>query len=87
VPITLDRKDHLDHVPQPGSPLIKSKRVHKVLMDGGSRINVLHAFTLDDMGISRSQLRPSTTPFHEIIPGMEALSIRRINLLVTFGDL
>jgi hypothetical protein len=56
-------------------------------MDGGSRINVLHAFTLDDMGISRSQLRLSTTPFHEIIPGMEALSIRRINLLVTFGDL
>jgi hypothetical protein len=57
VPITFDRKDHPDHVPQPGSyplvvaPLFKSKRIHKVLMDGGSGINVLYAYTLDDMGI------------------------------------
>jgi hypothetical protein len=42
VPITFDRKDYPDHVPQPGSyplvvaPLFKSKRVHKVLMDGGT---------------------------------------------------
>jgi hypothetical protein len=53
VPITFDRKDHLNHVPQPGSyplvvaPLFKSQRIHKVLMDGGSGIN---------MGILRSQL-------------------------------
>jgi hypothetical protein len=39
VPITFDRKDHPNHVPQPGSyplvvaPLFKSKRIHKVLMD------------------------------------------------------
>jgi hypothetical protein len=49
VPITFDREDHPDHVPKPGSyplvvaPLFMSKRVHKVLMDGGSRINVLYA--------------------------------------------
>jgi hypothetical protein len=55
--ITFDREDHPDHVPRPGScplvvaPLFKSKRVHKVLMDGGSEINVLYAQTLDDMGI------------------------------------
>jgi hypothetical protein len=68
VPITFDRKDHPDHVPHPGSyplvvaPLFKSKRIHKVLMNGGSGINVLYASTLDDMGILRSQLRPSTAP-------------------------
>jgi hypothetical protein len=51
--ITFDRNDHPDHVPQPGSyplvvaPLFKSKRVHKVLMDGGSLINMLYASTLD----------------------------------------
>jgi hypothetical protein len=67
--ITFDRKDHPDHVPQPGSnplvvaPLFKSKRVHKVLMDGGSGISVLYASTLDDMGIPRSQLRLLTTPY------------------------
>jgi hypothetical protein len=91
--ITFDREDHPDHVPQPGSyplvvaPLFKSKRVHKVLMDGGSGINVLYASTLDDMGIPRSQLRLSTAPFHGVIPGMEALPIGQIDLPVTFGDM
>jgi hypothetical protein len=43
VPITFDLKDHPNHVPQPGSyplvvaPLFKSRRIHKVLMDGGRR--------------------------------------------------
>jgi hypothetical protein len=56
-------------------------------MDGGSGINVLYASTLDDMGIPRSQLRPSTAPFHGVVPGMEALPIGQIDLPVTFGDL
>jgi hypothetical protein len=44
--------------------------------DGGSGINVLYASTLDDMGIPRSQLLPSTTPFHGVVPRMEALPNR-----------
>jgi hypothetical protein len=93
VPIAFDRKDHPDHVPQPGSyplvvaPLFKSKRIHKVLMDGGSGINVLYASTLDDMGISRSKMRPSTAPFHGVVPGMEALPIGQIDLPITFRDM
>jgi hypothetical protein len=55
-------------------------------MDGGSRINVLYASTLDEMGIPRSALRPSTAPFHGIVPGIEALPLRQIDLPVTFGD-
>jgi hypothetical protein len=92
VSITFDCEDHPDHVPQPGSdplvvaPLFKSKRVHKVLMDGGSEINVLYASMLDDMGIPRSVLRPSTAPFHGVVLGMEALLIEQIDLPVTFGD-
>jgi hypothetical protein len=91
--ITFDCKDHPDHVPHPGSyPLVgaalfKSKRIHKVLMDGESGINVLYASMLDDMGIPRSQLRLSTAPFHGVIPGMEALPIGQIDLPVMFGDL
>jgi hypothetical protein len=69
------------------APLFKSKRIHKVLMDRGSMINVLYASMLDDMGVPRSKLRSSTAPFHGVVPGMEALSIRQIDLLVTFGDL
>jgi hypothetical protein len=81
--ITFDRKDRPNYVPQPGlyplvvALLFKSKRIHKVLMDGGSGINVLYASTLDDMGIPRSKLWPSTTPFHGIVPVMEALPIGR----------
>jgi hypothetical protein len=54
-------------------------------MDGGSGINVLYA-SLDDMGIPRSALRPLTTPFHGVVPGMEALPIGQIDLPVMFGD-
>jgi hypothetical protein len=92
VPITFDCKDHPDNVPQPGSyplvvaPLFKSRRIHKVLMDGGSGINVLYASTLDEMGISRSALRPSTAPFHRVVPGIEALPLGQIDLPVMFGD-
>jgi hypothetical protein len=46
-------------------------------MDGGSGINVLYASTLDDMGIPRSALRPSTAPFHGDV---------WIYLPVMFGD-
>jgi hypothetical protein len=92
VPINFDCEDHPDHVPQPKSyplvvaPLFKSKRVHKVMMDGVSGINVLYASTLDDMGIPRSALRPSTAPFHGVVPEMEALPIRQIDLPITFRD-
>jgi hypothetical protein len=90
--ITFDRKDHPDTIPQPGSyPLVvslmsKSRRIHKVLMDGGSGINVLYASTLDEMGIALSALRPSTAPFHGVVPGIEALPIGQIDLPITFGD-
>jgi hypothetical protein len=83
VPITFDRKDHPDSVPLPGSyplvvsPMFKSRRFHKVLMDGGSGVNVLYVSTLDKMGIPRSALRPSTVPFHGVVPGIEALPLGR----------
>jgi hypothetical protein len=90
--ITFDRKDHPDNIPRPGSyplvvaPLFKSRRNHKVLMDGGSGINVLYASTLDDMGIPQSVLRPSMAPFHVVVLGIEALPLGQINLPITFGD-
>jgi hypothetical protein len=55
-------------------------------MDGGSGINVLYASTLDEKGIPRSALRPSTAPFHEVVPGIEALPLGQIDLPITFGD-
>jgi hypothetical protein len=68
------------------APLFKSRRIHKVLMDKGSEINVLYVSTLDEMGIPRSALRPSTAPFHGVVPGIEALPLGQIDLPITFGD-
>jgi hypothetical protein len=44
-------------------------RFSKVLMDGGSSLNILYAHTLRLMGIGLDQLRPNTTPFHGVTPG------------------
>jgi hypothetical protein len=55
-------------------------------MDGGSGLNTMYAETLNAMGISRTQLRPSGAPFHGIIPGKRALPLGQIDLPVTFGD-
>jgi hypothetical protein len=66
--------------------LFKSRRIHKVLMDGGSRINMLYASSLDEMGILRSALRLSTAPFHGVVPGIKALPLRQIDLPIMFGD-
>jgi hypothetical protein len=47
---------------------------------------VLYASTLDEMGIPRSVLRPSTAPFHGLVPGIEVLPLGQIDLPVTFRD-
>jgi hypothetical protein len=49
-------------------PIVSNKRLTKVLMDGGSGLNILYVDTLDAMGIDRSRLRPSGAPFHSIVP-------------------
>jgi hypothetical protein len=61
-------------------------RLTKVLMDGGSSLNIMYTKTLDAMGISQTQLHPSRAPFHNIVPGKRALHLRQIDLPVTFGD-
>jgi hypothetical protein len=58
----------------------------KVLMDGGSGLNILYASTLDKMGILWINLGPSKAPFYVIILGKKAVSLGRIWLNVTFGQ-
>jgi hypothetical protein len=73
--ITFSREDHPNCILNPGQyplvvdPVIGNTRSSKVLMDGGSSLNILYAHTLRLMGIGLDQLRPSTTPFHSIAPG------------------
>ena len=76
--ITFDRKDHSDHIPQPGRfPLVVVKtRLSCTLMDGGSGLNLLYAETYDAMGLSRAAMRPSGALFHGVIPGLQAIRLR-----------
>jgi hypothetical protein len=84
--ITFRREDHPNRIPNPGQyPLIGNARFSKVLMDGGSSLNILYAHTLRLLGIGLDQLRPSTTPFHGVAPGKRVQPLGQIDLPVWFG--
>ena len=73
--ITFDQRDHPSHVARLGhyplvvDSIVCKKRLTKVLMDGGSGLNILYVDTLDAMRIPRSELRPVSSPFHGMILG------------------
>jgi len=56
-PVTYDRRDHPSHVVRPGryplvvDPIVRKKRLTKLLMDGGSILNILYIDTLNAMRI------------------------------------
>ena len=89
--ITFDKRDHPDRVSNPGQyplvvdPIIGYTRLTKVLMDGGSSLNILYVETLRLMGIPLSQLRPGAAPFHGVVPGKRALPLGQNDLPVYFG--
>ena len=68
-------------------PIAGTKRLTKVLMYGGSYLNILYAITLDKMGIPRSSLCPSKVLFYGIMSGKEAVPLGLIWLILTFGQL
>jgi hypothetical protein len=86
-------KDHPNCIPNPGQyplvvdPVIGNARFSKVLMDGGSSLNILYAHTLQLMGIGLDKLWPSTTPFHGVAPGKRVQPLGQIDLPVWFGTL
>jgi hypothetical protein len=57
----------------------------RVLIDGGSTINILYRDTAKKLDIKESQLSPSQTVFHCIVPGHSYSPISRIRLDVMFG--
>jgi hypothetical protein len=89
--ITFSREDHPNRIPNPGQlplvvdPVIGNARFSKVLMDGGSILNILYAHTLRLLGIGLDQLRPSMTPFHGVASGKRIQPLGQIDLPVWFG--
>jgi hypothetical protein len=89
-PITFDQGDHPDYVSSPGryplvvDPVIGNARLTKVLMDGGSSLNIIYAETLGLLGIDLSMIRAGAAPFHGIVSGKRVLPLGRLDLPVCF---
>jgi hypothetical protein len=90
-PITFDQGDHPDRVPSLGKyplvvdPVIGNIRLTKVLMDGGSSLNIIYAETLGLLQIDLSSIRTGATPFHGIIPGKRVQPLGQLDLPICFG--
>jgi hypothetical protein len=89
-PITFDQGDHPDCVPSPGryplviDPIIGNSRLTKVLMDGGSSLNIIYAKTLGLLGVDLSMIRAGAAPFHGIVLGKRVLPLGQLDLPVCF---
>src|SRR6185312_10711893 len=92
VPITFSREDQWTSFSEPGKfplvldPVIQGSKLTRVLIDGGSGLNLIFASTLMKMVLNyMSLLTPSKAPFYGIVPGNSSTPIGSITLPVTFG--
>jgi hypothetical protein len=93
VPITFSCADQWTSFSEPGHfPLVlklvvAGSRLNKVLIDGGSGLNVLFTKTLKKMKPDITHmLTKSTSPFYGIVPGNAAIPLGSVVLPVTFGE-
>jgi hypothetical protein len=90
-PITFEQGDHPDRVPSPGKyllvvdPVVGNVKLTKVLMDGGSSLNIIYVDTLGLLQIDLSSIRAGAAPFHGIIPGKRVQPLGQLDLPVCFG--
>jgi hypothetical protein len=89
-PITFTRADqwlNFDHPVKyllPVDPVIRESRLKKVLVDGGSIINVTFPRTLQGMGVALKEFHESDTPFFGIVPTKGEYPLGHIYMSVTF---
>src|SRR4051812_45270329 len=92
--ITWGPEDHPSVMPNPGNyalvvdaivaaPLYSCKFI-RTLSDGGNAINILYRDTMIKLGISESELEPSRTICHGIVPGLSCTALGRVRLEVVF---
>jgi hypothetical protein len=67
--------------------VIRESRVKKVLVDGGSSINVTFPQTLLGLGVTLKELHESENPFFDIVPTKGEYPHRHIYMPVTFRTL
>jgi hypothetical protein len=91
--ISFSRADQWPNFDHPGKyPLLvdlvfSESRVKKVLVDGGSSINVTFPRTLQALGVSIADLTQSDTPFFSDVPTEGEYPLGHLYMSVTFGVL
>jgi hypothetical protein len=91
-PITFDHSDLPTSIRHGGSaalvlyPIIDGFHLTRVLMDGGSSLNLIYEDTVRKMGIDPSRIKPSNTTFKRVIPRVEARCTGTVTLEVVFGS-
>jgi hypothetical protein len=86
-----DRRDHSVHLPRTVAyplvvnPVIRQIRLARVLIDGGSALNIIFAKTLEDMDFDMTKLVPLDQAFYGIIPCAGSTPVGKVTLPVTFG--
>jgi hypothetical protein len=92
VPMLFSRDDQWTSFSEPGKfllvldPVVAEVRLTKVLIDGGSGLNLIFASTLRKMGLDfTDMLVPSKSSFYGIVPGNAAHPLGTVVLPVTFG--
>jgi hypothetical protein len=93
VPLTISREDQWTSFSEPGrfplvlKPVVAGSKLNKVLIDGGSGLNVLFTKTLKKMKLDITHmLTKSTSPFYDIVPGNAAIPLGSVALPVTIGE-
>jgi hypothetical protein len=93
VPITFSHTDQWTSFSETGrfplvlKPVVAGSRLNKVLIDGGSGLNVLFTKTLKKMKLDITHmLTKSTLPFYSIVPGNTTIPLGSVVLPVTFGE-
>jgi hypothetical protein len=93
VPITFSRVDQWTSFSEPGrfplvlKSVVAGSKLNKVLIDGGSGLNVLFTKTLKKMKLDITHmLTKSTSPFYGIVLGNAAIPLGSVVLPVTFGE-
>ena len=67
-------------------PMIDGYHLTRVLMDGGSSLNLIYDDTVRRMGINPSRISQSNITFEGVIPGVKAYSRGSVILKVIFGS-
>jgi hypothetical protein len=94
--ITWGCEDHPPLMHSPGEyalvldPIVRSdthtRRFSRVLIDGGSSINLLYQSSMEKLGIPIAQLKSSRLTFHGIMLGHSCTPMGRVQLEVFFGE-